>query len=505
VNRQEAIDRFFEQIRAQIHGKTKPTPEIIRDAAAAIGDTSEINDVILGYAQGWGINPEKELAELYAAREEARAAQKEEARREAQNKTATGAAALLATIEGETNSAKRTEIFSQVGKLIAAEQGAARGKSPFITFDEYIDSLVNRRYWEEYSPSLFNNLPFPDGTFSAIGAAPGSGKSAALVNLARELLVTTPTNSPNPTADTLKNDINAKRKILLISAEMTAEDILTRLIHCIAWQIGNDNPNYSLSTVDHTNIDYWKAASSIMGKAPPWQTYGKEEYNRQTLYKSVWEQHIRPSLGGRLNIAYVRGLRTFEDITNIIKARAEPGTLVLMDYLQLFPPVTTDIEPDGGESGCPRYLQIRHIIDEAILAAEQTKSVIIAAAQLGRTERQGGSSKNADDTQGWRESGDIEQSAWNLVKLFLEWNEDAPVEKQLSYRVSKCRSSGKLGEAYILDWVPSYQYMNITDKTKQNPPWIQKKPDEKRRTSATGSKRIQNPNNNDDERDGFPV
>jgi replicative DNA helicase len=135
-------------------------------------------------------------------------------------------------------------------------------------------------------------------------------------------------------------------------------------------------------------------------------------------------------------------------------------------------------------------LQIRRIIDEIILAAELTKSVVICAAQLGRAERKEGSGKQADDTQGWRESGDIEQNAWNLVKMFLEVNEDNPAEKQMSYRVSKARSSGHLGEAYVLDWTPKYQHMErtITQKSKTTP-WAQRAAEErasKKRKSTTG-------------------
>jgi replicative DNA helicase len=158
-----------------------------------------------------------------------------------------------------------------------------------------------------------------------------------------------------------------------------------------------------------------------------------------------------------------------------------------MDYIQLFPPTKKDVG-DWGDK-CPRYLQIRHVIDEAILAAEQTKSVIICAAQLGRADRQSGSERNADDTQGWRESGDIEQSAWNLVKMFLEVNENNPAEKQMSYRVAKARSSHHLGEAYILDWTPKYQHMErtVTPKPKMTP-WAERAKNEKNTAAREKSK-----------------
>jgi hypothetical protein len=141
--------------------------------------------------------------------------------------------------------------------------------------------------------------------------------------------------------------------------------------------------------------------------------------------------------------------KCFDDIYNLILNNAEPGTLVLLDYLQVMPICNSDIG-----SNTPRYLEIRHIMDMGITAAEKTQSVIIAAAQLGREDRKNGS--QGDDTQGWRESGDIEQTAWNLIKMTRkkENGKDA-----LSFRIVKARSSAGVDTAYRLDWIPAYQYM----------------------------------------------
>jgi hypothetical protein len=124
---------------------------------------------------------------------------------------------------------------------------------------------------------------------------------------------------------------------------------------------------------------------------------------------------------------------------------ADPGTLVLLDYLQQMPICSADV----GQRN-PRYLEIRHIMDMGKITAEKTQSVIIAAAQLGREDRKAGN--KGDDTQGWRESGDIEQTAWNLIKMTRE-------KEKLSCRITKARSSAGLGTAHSLTWMPSYQYM----------------------------------------------
>jgi antirestriction protein len=459
-----------------------------KDMAQAIqglpaGGETQIADFIAELCREKNIDPKApEIMDTYRQTAEYKAAQEAEKTKQALDHAVGNIEGFVSTFR-ENQKAGATPTSEQlaadmrnINKLLAGV-GEAGNKSPFITFENYLDERVNKKYWAEFSPALFDGLPFPDGTLSAIGAAPGGGKSAALVNLCRELLTTEPTNNPNPREAELKHDINANRNILFLSAEMTIPDILDRLVHCLAWQAGKDNPQYGLKGVTHTNTDYWRALKTITGQAPEYLTFTPEEHRRGQLYKNILEKYIRPAWGNRLKIAYVRGYRTFDEIANIILNNAAPGSLVLMDYLQLFPPTTADIGIDGSAgSSCPRYLQIRHVIDASIMAAEKTQSVIIAAAQLGRTERKEGSNQGADDTQGWRESGDIEQSAWNLIKMFLETNENNPDEMQLSYRIAKCRSAPALGKGYILNWIPGYQYMSITEHPKALPHWKQKPP-----------------------------
>jgi replicative DNA helicase len=344
------------------------------------------------------------------------------------------------------------DIEAAIREYIGILSGALCDKytDSFITFEDYINTQARKEYWREYTPRLFGNLPFPDGTISAIGTAPGGGKSAALINLCRELLTTKPASSPNPGEREKMQNVDAERKILFISAEMSTQDLTDRLIHSLAWQTAGAGEPYFLESVEHTNKDYWKLLKYKYGTSPDYWEFSQQETRRAELYSNVIETYIRPAWGGRLKIAYVRGCKCFDDICNIISSNAEPGTLVLMDYLQLMPICNADIG-----QGNPRYLEIRHIIDMSILTAEK-KSVIIAAAQLGREERR--ASGKADDTQGWRESGDIEQSAWNLIKLTRE--KDA-----ISFRVTKVRSSAGVDTAYKMDWIPAYQYMANTGET----------------------------------------
>jgi hypothetical protein len=238
-----------------------------------------------------------------------------------------------------------------------------------------------------------------------------------------------------------------------------------------------------LESVGHTNKDYWKALKKEYGTPPAYWEYSQQELRRAELYSNVIETYIRPAWNDRLKIAYVRGRKCFDDIYHIILNNAEPGTLVLMDYLQLMPVCNADIG-----HGNPRYLEIRHIMDMGILAAEKTQSVIIAAAQLGREERRNGS--KTDDTQGWRESGDIEQSAWNLIKMSRE--KDA-----LSFKITKARNSEGVDTAYSLEWIPAYQYMTNSGKLQ-----TQKKTRGEKTDKKSGSEDKKNPQPTDD-REGW--
>jgi replicative DNA helicase len=315
----------------------------------------------------------------------------------------------------------------------------------FLTFDDYINTQAKKEYWKEYTPKLFGNLPFPDSTINLIGAAPGSGKTAALINLCRELLTTEPTGNPYPGEREKAQDIDSKRKILFVSAEMSTYDLADRLIHSLAWQTAKAGRPYYLESVEHTNKDYWKLLKKEYDTPPDYWEFSQQEVMRAQLYKQVIETYIHPALGDRLKIKYAHeNKRCFDDIYHIILNNAEPGTLVLLDYLQRMPICNSDI----GQRN-PRYLEIQHIMDMGKVAAEKTQSIIIAAAQLSREDR---NNKSKDDTQGWRESGDIEQTAWNLIKMTRE-------SGVLSFRIPKARNSAGVDTAYGLDWIPAYQYM----------------------------------------------
>jgi replicative DNA helicase len=151
---------------------------------------------------------------------------------------------------------------------ILSEALSDKHTDSFITFDQYINRQAKKEYWREYTPKLFGSLSFPDGTISAIGAAPGGGKSAALINLCRELLTTAPIYNPNPKESEKAQNIDAQRKILYISTEMSTEDLTDRLIHSLAWHEAKEGQPFYLESVKRTNQDYWKLLKFKYGTPP---------------------------------------------------------------------------------------------------------------------------------------------------------------------------------------------------------------------------------------------
>ena len=212
---------------------------------------------------------------------------------------------------------KTAKLTGEIEQAIIEYQGILSGalndknKDAFLSFDDYINTQARKEYWREYTPPLFGKLPFPDGTISTIGAAPGGGKSAALLNLVRELLTTKPAGNPNPGEREKAQEIDAKRKILFISAEMSTEDLTDRLIHSLAWQAAREGKPYFLESVEHTNTDYWKLLKYKYGNPPDHWEYSQQEVKRAELYSAVIETYIRPAWGNRLKIAYVRGPQMF--------------------------------------------------------------------------------------------------------------------------------------------------------------------------------------------------
>jgi len=201
--------RFYQHLESLPPGQK--TAQDLRDAAfGANQGNAEDYEHILKYAEAIGIDFKNELSDICAKWEAAKKTTAEGRAREklqaAAGEIETSAAALKTESDPEKIDALKNTI-----DLARSKIETSKPKSLIIPFDAYIENLINRNWWEDFSPDLFNRLPFKDGTMSAIGAAPGGGKTAGLVNIVRELITMPEVDDPIYHKAQAKNK---KRKIL---------------------------------------------------------------------------------------------------------------------------------------------------------------------------------------------------------------------------------------------------------------------------------------------------
>ena len=318
--------------------------------------------------------------------------------------------------------------------------------------DQYLSDCFNYKTWKDYSPALFNRLPFPDGTLSIIAARPGSGKTASLLNIARDLLTTDPPNtdwnmhSQNDEIIAAK-DRNSKRKVLFISFEMKPKDLITRLVLSTAWSIrGSDlGHGYSLEKMEEPYTEYYR---SLPLKQYPRDDLSMQQKNISHFFnEAVLGRYIEPAMNsGRFTMYYPEKVDNLNQIMNQVKQVVSPGDLVLIDYVQLLP--TPDTFEANRFAASGSYTRLKYVSEMLCATAKDTKAVFIVAAQLNRA---------GDEL---RESGDLEQNAHNVIHLLLGDSENSKIT--MTYEVKKARGSGHLGQSFYLDWQPAYQFMAIT-------------------------------------------
>ena len=184
-------------------------------------------------------------------------------------------------------------------------------------------------------------------------------------------------------------------------------------------------------------------------------------------------EHIQTAYSNSFFIYDGRGAK-LPDIINMIKGNADPGTLVLLDYIQRMPSVP-------GKEDDTSYMRMKWISDEIVNAAILSNSVIISGAQFNRM---GGNTKDRDrfDDASFRESGDIEQDAHNAIGM--GWLED----KQSRFiEIMKTREDAGAGIAFDIDFVGAYSYMAKGEKISWKDESKQKEGKQKEKPAAPPS------------------
>jgi hypothetical protein len=411
------------------------------DRGAALLDTAtsvfdrpeEYAAFIVSLATSRKIEIAGKLAELHGIT----AAAKRQAQLEKETAAAKEAAAMLAT--GATEYAKFIEQGHAPDEKEMIEAAAAMGKaaaslatpkeqSRFITFAEYLADCKTYDPDKDFTPSLFG-VPFPDGTVSYIGARTSRGKTAAMLNLAREAIA-----AKNP------------RRVFFITLEMSPKQLLTRLALSLVYEKVSNLEAPAIKELEQRERpmrDYYRIVRGLDIEG------GQAGGCYMATGTTTAIKEIKTALESRNLVMYDARGAGLETIISTIKGNAEKGTVILLDYIQRMP------SPEGVYDST--YMRVKGISDRVLNAAAATDAVIIAGAQFNRQnkETKGKGKRDTFDDTSFRESGDLEQDAHCAIGLgWWDNNKDSRF-----FEVLKVRDGEIPKHPFKLTWRGAFQYM----------------------------------------------
>lgn len=406
----------------------------IMDAAKSVFDhLEEYAPFIVSLAASYSIDATGELAELQSMT----AAAKAQARKEKAMDTAREAVDLLAAgipeykkFLEEGHAPDEKEMIAAADKMEKALASLAAPKeiTRFISYNEYLLDCKTYDPDKDFTPALFG-VPFPDGTVSYIGARTSRGKTASMLNLAREAI----------TAGT-------PRRVFFVTLEMSPKQLLTRLALSLIyakWAADGSTSIEELKKQTRPMRDYYRI---VRGLDIPNEGGGYQI----TTGASAALDSIRAALNNKSLVMYDARGAGLDQIINTIRANTEKGTLVLLDYIQRM--------PSPKEVSDSTYMRVKGISDRVLNVAAATDAVIIAGAQFTRpTKEQISKNKKRDtfDDTSFRESGDLEQDAHCAIGLGW-FNAD---KESRFFEVLKVRDGDIPKHPYKLIWSGAFQYM----------------------------------------------
>jgi hypothetical protein len=414
--------------------------EDIRNALAGLpGDGAlQITDFLIPYCQVRGFNIQADpLREFYKYTVEYKTAQETAEKRAALGRAFADIEAITKEYRdnesrGAMPSQEQINIIAERIKKQTASLGSAQGKHRIYTASDYLDECLKYDPSKDFTPALFGNLSFPDGTTSYIGARTSRGKTTAMVNLAREAL-----------------NRNPPRKTIFITLEMSGKQITNKLILSTAFSLGIAEDKYD----DPVNR---RAFMSMNASRDIYTVWKKGDLpgsgaNIFRHYVNTAYSTITDAQNDGLFILFDGRGASEPEIINFITAHAEKGAIILLDYIQKMPPKPgTDTDS---------FRRVQAVSYDVVNAAAETGTVIIAGAQFNRL---GGSDSLGDmfDDQSFREAGDIEQDAHNAIGI--GWTTD---KQGRFYEVLKTREDKKQGTLYNIDFAGGYSYMAQAGET----------------------------------------
>jgi len=438
---QEYLKRYFEQLPK----KRKIAAQDVKDAVATSGvPPIQALEIILTHAEHQlNIKVEKELDELSAAREAAKTEKSEQKRRtdiknavDNKIKDLQDLSGIIETEPDDKISALLFDLFSDIANLAIISSNVNR----FPTWADY-EAAWQKENEYEFSPELFNRLPFPEGTVSYIGARTGRGKTTVLANIGVEALF--------PLGKKVKS-----RNVLFISLEENQKQILRRFSLCLAYRDATHEIKEKLKTVTNPYTgkrDPKNAYKNLMRGNDICDGPGSRQFEEELIKAN---KKIKEAIGSKKFIFFDGMGASLAEILAALKTMNR-GDIVLLDYIQKI--------PAGKEtrSGNPDLERIRDGSAKLVESTKIRECVTIAAAQFNRESYKGSSKKDDEFTDAdFRGCGDLEQDGHNLLGI----GRNAGKTKNY-YGIIKSREGELTDKLYALDFQGGYSYMAYIGET----------------------------------------
>jgi KaiC/GvpD/RAD55 family RecA-like ATPase len=427
--------QFFEQIKEPI------TAAVIVDAVRKTGYIPELEPVVLAYAEAKGIDVQKELAELAAIGEKARAEKELETERE---KAAVSIASLAAEYEKADQDTRKKLIDSIQREAITLNKTITSNKI-FPILNEIIAEWDSYDPEKDFYPPLFGGVAIKDGTLSYIGSRTGIGKTTILINITREALT-------------------AGRKVIFLTLEEPTRDLLQKIILNDIYATANKADQKTLMIMAQNKSDL-TADFHIARRG----RFIKGDNETALLFKKLMlpaKDRVLGLYGTRLVFCEGRSIKTLEETSDTVIKHAKPGDVVLVDYTQrLKCPAGTDYT---------NYLRGKAQSESLFTIAKETGAMVIAGAQFNRATKDNIPHELAPigykpfDETCFREAGDVEQDGDYLFGI----GENVDADNTKRYiKILKVRSGSGRGRCYEIDFQGAYNYMGIGERlTKMNLP-----------------------------------
>jgi hypothetical protein len=431
--------------------KEKTATSIIDAAKSATDGKPELlADYMFSLAEKWQIKKIPAVLENY--RKDTAAAKADAEKRKQAIRTIETAESIKAHIEEltailnktpDTNAPQIHEKYTAINSLSAALITAGETKHIFPALADIYAEWDAYDPEKDFMPPLLAGAAIKNGTLTYIGARTNVGKTTALINITREALT-------------------AGRKVIFLTLEEPARDILRKLILCNVYAKASKENRSALQALakerGDLTADFHAARKGgfVKGNTEPAKLFKQCVLQAQEKAAALY--------GNKLIFCEGRSIGTLEQTAAAVTRHAAPGDIVLVDFVQrLKGPAGTDYTNYmKGKAQSEALFTIAKNTGAAVISGGQfnraTKEIPLALAPLGF--------KPFDETC-FREAGDIEQDGDYLFGI----GESMDTEAAGRYiKIMKVRSGSGRGRCYAIDFQGAYNYMGIGERlTKMNP------------------------------------